>query len=162
MGCFVNRGGELELDTCFFQILLEDAADLFAHDGLHRHLVHADDGHVVILSQGIPDFHTDKGAADDHNLLILLLADGAQDSLDVCDETEEEDIPQFLEPGQGQRTRDAAGCENQLSIRDRLAGFHGDGFLAEIDGGYFVGDSLDSCVLVPLAGTPEEFLGVRD
>lgn len=160
--CFFDGGGELELDACFFEVALEDAADLFAHDGFHGGFVHADDGDVVFFGKGIAYFHSNEGAADDDDLLVLLLADGAQDGLHVCHESEQEDVTQFLEPGKGEWTRDAASCENQLGVWEVLAGFGLDGFLVKIDRGHFVGDGVDGGTLVPLARSPEDLLGIGD
>lgn len=141
---------------------MEDAADLFAHDGFHGCLFHADDGHVVFFGEGVANFHADKGAADDDNLLVLLLANSLQDGLHISHETEQKDVAQLLEPRQGKRPWDTSGCKNQLGIRDCLATFCGNGFILEVDRDHLVRDGLDSSLLIPVTRTPEEFFSIRN
>lgn len=151
----------MEFDAGFLEQFLEDLADFCSHNAFHGGLFHADDGDFVLFREGIADFHTNEGGANDDNLLVLL-ANSLEDVLDIRHEAKQEDVTQFLESGQRKAARRASRREKKLTVRDRFTRRGRDGLLVEVDTGSFVEDEIDRSRIVPFLRTPFELLRVRD
>jgi hypothetical protein len=71
----------------------------------------ANNSHVVVFSNSIRNFHSNERASDDNNLLVLV-SNGPEDSLDVRDSAEQENIGKLFETRKRKTFGSASRCQN--------------------------------------------------